>query len=246
MPELWVERLAAEFWEAAGGIEPFPRSLESSVMWALPVAIVKVPRLSVSTAQKWLARRNMPLDLDAGDRRLHACLVAFGGKGVILLDGRDAADEMRFSLAHETAHFIIDYLNPRKTAEERFGTRILEVLEGRRIATPDERGAAVLSSTSIGVYQHLMTRSARGEIASSRVARAEREADQLALELLAPEEVVRAVLKESGKSCLASRTEMVNCLKKYFGLPNFAAIRYSFRFAGAGKPQSIRDWLGIA
>jgi hypothetical protein len=245
MPELWLERLAEEFWNAAGTAEPFPRALESSVIWALPAAIVKLPRLSVSTAQKWLAERNMPLHLDSSDRYLHACLMAYGGKGVILLDGRDPADELRFSVAHEAAHFIVDYLNPRKIAEERFGASILDVLDGRRLATRDERGAALLSKSSIGIYRHLMARSTEGEITSGRVERAERDADNLAFELLAPEEIVRNVLKKGGDVQHLTRLHIMYCLKKYFGLPQLAALRYSSRFSPAAQPKSVRQWLGI-
>jgi hypothetical protein len=245
MPELWLERLAAEFWEAAGGNEPFPRTLESSVIWALPVAIVKLPGLSVTAVEKWLTDRNMHAKLDSGNRRLHGCVLAFGGKGVILLDEGDSADELRFSLAHEAAHFIVDYISPRKIAEERFGVQILEVLDGCRPPTVQERGSALLSNTAIGVYKHLMDRSVDGKIQCSRVEHAERDADRLALELLAPEQIVQSVLKSRPTAQGSTRSLIVNCLKEYFGLPDPIAIRYSFRFASASKPQSVRDWLGI-
>jgi hypothetical protein len=245
MPELWLERLAAEFWQAAGSVEPFPRDLEPSVLWALPIAILKLPQLTVSTVQQWLAQRNILFSVSGRNRHLHACLIAFGGNGLILLAGRDSPDEIRFSLAHETAHFIIDYLAPRKIAHQRIGPAILEVLDGYRLPTPDERGTALLSSTSIGVYQHLMGRSVDGHIESSGVVRAEQRADHLALELLAPEATVRAIIKRSDGAERFSRLEIVNLLRKQFGLPKVAAIRYSYQFVPIPRPQSIKEWLGI-
>jgi Zn-dependent peptidase ImmA (M78 family) len=171
--------------------------------------------------------------------------VAFGGKGVILLDAQDPADEVRFSLAHEAAHFIIDYISPRKIAEKRFGVRILEVLDGCRLPTTQERGSALLSNTAIGVYRHLMNRSVDGKIECSRIERAERDADRLALELLAPEQIVQRVLSSSQTAHGSPRFRIVNCLKEYFGLPNSVAIRYSYQFGSVSKSRSVRNWLGI-
>ena len=241
MPELWVERMATEFWEAAGGGESFPRSMESSVIWALPVAIVKLPALSIASVEKWLIDRDMQIDLDGRNRALRGCVVAFSGKGVILLDERDGPDERRFSLAHETAHFIVEYSSPRKLAEERLGVRVLEVLDGLRPPSFRERGSALLSNTPIGVYRHFMSRSAGGDIQCCRVERAEREADRLALELLAPEEAVRGLLPNS-----PTKSNIVNCLNEYFGLPKAVAMRYSCEFSSVSKSESIRSWLGIA
>jgi Zn-dependent peptidase ImmA (M78 family) len=39
--------------------------------------------------------------------------MARAGHGFISLDGSDADDERRFSLAHELAHFLLDYQDPR-------------------------------------------------------------------------------------------------------------------------------------
>lgn len=56
-PAFWAER----FWSLVGRTEPFPRSLESSVGWALPLAIVKLPRLGLSELQRWLLKRDIHL-----------------------------------------------------------------------------------------------------------------------------------------------------------------------------------------
>jgi len=79
-----------------------PRNLESHVLWALPVAVLKFPKLHLSEARLWLAQRNM-FGPDDGERELHACLIAFAGRGLIFLDGTDPADELRFSLATRLA-----------------------------------------------------------------------------------------------------------------------------------------------
>jgi hypothetical protein len=246
MPELWIQQVAEEFWQSASCYEPFPRNLESALLWALPVALVKIPRLQVSGAREWLIQRHAPMEVNERDRGLHACVFAFAGKGIIFLDGRDAPDEMRFSLAHEIAHFLIDYLRPRKVAVERFGESIVGVLDGFRCPTKEERGAAILSSTQIGAYRHMMNRSTTGSVACSRITRAETYANKLALELLAPEALVRRLVQERFTAETRSQSNIVVLLKETFGLPKNVASVYSLNFATKEKaPQSVRQWLGI-
>jgi hypothetical protein len=245
MVELWIQRLAEEFWQSSGAAEPLPRNLESPVLWALPVAILKFPKLHLSDAGLWLEQRNI-FGVDDGERDLHACLIAFAGRGLIFLDGTDPADELRFSLAHEVGHFIIDYLVPRRTAVARFGSEIASVLDGIRPPTTQERGAAILSNTKIGVYRHMMTRTQSGGIGCPRIAEAENAADQLALELLAPFELVQKILAADLAPTQQSHRAITKVLEEKFGLPNSLAVRYGFRFGPLDrKPKSVKQWLGI-
>jgi hypothetical protein len=50
---------AASFWDQAGITEPFPRTLERAVAWALPLAVVKLPRLGLLELRNWLEQRNI-------------------------------------------------------------------------------------------------------------------------------------------------------------------------------------------
>jgi hypothetical protein len=101
---LEIAHLADLFWREVGRVEPFPRSLEASVLWALPIAIVKVPRLGINTLRAWLSERGVTFGKSEADRPLCGCLVAARGRALIFLDGGDAEDTLRFSLAHEVAH----------------------------------------------------------------------------------------------------------------------------------------------
>jgi hypothetical protein len=229
---------AARFWDAAGGPEPFPRRLESAVLWALPVAIVKLPRLRVASVQGWLAAHDSALDLDVSDRRLCACLVAHRGVGVIFVDGADGDDEQRVSLAHETAHFLVDYLEPRERVLSRSGPNIAEVLDGRRQPTNAERIDGVLAGVPIGVHRHFLSRG-DGHGWISRESRA----DQLALELLAPRaEVLRRLRAGGGRDDVRCKA----LLESDFGLPPAAAADYAESLATPtiARP-SVRKWLGI-
>lgn len=109
-----VDEQAAAFWRRVGDPPSFPRDLEAAILWGLPLAIVKLPRLRPGAVDDWFRRRGRAHGVGGADRALRACLVAFRGRGVIFLDAADAAAEFRFSLAHEAAHFIVDYLVPRE------------------------------------------------------------------------------------------------------------------------------------
>ena len=82
-----IQRIAEEFWAQVGEPEPFPRLLEPAVLWVLPLAVFKLPRLWVRDVQGWLAARGVRFQLETGDRPLHGCLFAFGGRGCVLLNG---------------------------------------------------------------------------------------------------------------------------------------------------------------
>jgi Zn-dependent peptidase ImmA (M78 family) len=243
----WVERAAKEFWASAGGPEPFPRDLERAVLWALPLAVLKLPRLSVADVEAWLERRGIPFRLDCANRRLRGCLIAYADRACVLLDGTDSPDEVRFSLAHEAAHFVLDYLEPRRRAVERLGEAVLEVFDGRRVPTVDERVGGLLSGTTIGVHAHLMARGPDGDLGCGDMAGVEHRADQLAVELLAPaSEVHRWLWKARRPAVFQAVVESaIKILVEDFGLPPAVADRYGRHLARKryGGP-SFKEWMG--
>ena len=187
---LWVSEAADSFWSAAGGPEPFPRNLRIPIANALPVSVVLLPRLRVAAVEDWLQRRGIRCATAAQDRPLRACLVARYGHGFIVVEGADPEDEQRFSLAHELAHFLRHYWQPRCQAAERLGESALEVLDGERPPSQDERIHGLLAHVRLGFHVHLMDRTADHQVAGAAVDLAERDADLLAFELLAPGDAV--------------------------------------------------------
>jgi hypothetical protein len=222
---LWVAELANDFWTESGTVEAFPRDLRRAVARALPVSVVLLPRLRLDGVRSWLRENDVACPCDERDRPLRACLVAFRGHGLIFLDGTDAADEQRFSLAHELAHFLRHYRQPRRLACRLFGEGIAEVLDGERPPTPVERLHALLRSVPLGLHLHLMQRGPRRGVLHVAVARAEEEADQLAYELLAP---ATDVLAHTGEVCgEAGKARLMTALEAVFGLPHEQAADYS-------------------
>lgn len=241
---------ADRFWQDAGGAGPFPRNLERAISYALPLAVTRFPHaMWTRHVQEWLAAQLAPLALDGPDRPLHGCLIAWRGHGWILMDGTDPEDELRFTLAHEAAHFMLDYLAPRARAARRYGSGVMEVLDGLRPATTAERVDAVLAGVPVGVLTHLMERRPDGAFGCAEVGGMEMRADRLALELLAPAAEVRGRIDPTALAG-ARETAVVATLALLvdtFGLPRGAAAAYAERLCGAwfGR-RSVRAWLGLA
>ncbi len=227
---MWLDNASQEavnsFWELSGEMEPFPRSLERSVAFALPVSIIKLSHLKLSVIENWLTRRGSSFQFGCRSRAVRGCLIAFGGEGLIFIDGTDPLDEQRFTLAHEVAHFIVDYLLARRMAISKFGQSIVEVFDGLRAPTVTERVHAVLASTSIGVYTNLMEREEASGSFNSGVWEIEDRADRVALALLAPPESVLADLDTSATHFEQRFEVIISVLQERFGLPPIIAIAY--------------------
>lgn len=246
--EARIEDAAARFWADAGAEEPFPRSLETSIAFSLPILIGRMPRLGVFSAEQELRRLvggAAPTHLriaNGPDRRLRACMVAAAGNAVILLDAADDPDEQRFSLAHELAHFLLDYWQPRARIAQRLGQHGQQVFDGLRTASSTDRIDATLAGVRLDVAVHLMQRGVDG-IVDAAVAEAERRADLLAFELLAPEATAVALLAAEGTH--AERiAQSAEAMHRVFGLPYAASELYARRLLHDRVPQGRwRAWL---
>jgi hypothetical protein len=140
---------------------------------------------------------------------------------VALIDGSDGEDEQRFSIAHELAHFLRDYWSLRRRILNRLGGEALQVLDGERPPTSQERLHALLRDVPLGFHLHLMERDGDGNPLTSAIAQAEDNADRLAYELLAPAE---HVLEKSD----SIRKPMLECkLREFYGFPSVQASRYA-------------------
>ncbi|MBE3116809.1 hypothetical protein IMZ68_06345 [Candidatus Bathyarchaeota archaeon] len=140
------------------------------------------------------------------------------------MDGTDTSSELRFTVAHENAHFLIDYWQPRNKASVKYGAPILEVFDGLREPSIDERVYSIFNGTSIGPYTDLMERKLLGE--NINTWHAENRADKVALALLAPPDAVFREIDISSRSFMERREEIVSVLKTLFSLPDYVALSY--------------------
>lgn len=247
MTSAFVARLCDQFWRQAGGPEPFPRDLTQSILWALPVSIVEISRLDIAMLEGWLQDHGFVATVGP-QRRLHGCLVARGGHGFVFLDGTGSPDQRRFSLAHETGHFLVEHAEPRSRLLRLLGPTIQPALDGLRPLSFVERTGALLAGAPIELDVHLLERGPDGLNCGGGFA-AECIADEVALELLAPEAAVmeRLALLAPGRPYPEREHAAELLLKETFGLPDPIAGRYARRLLRlqTGGP-STREWLGIA
>ncbi len=219
-PPVWVVTLAARFWSRVPEPPPpFPRYLAGPVACLSHLHLAELPNLTLGVAAAFLKRAGFPIPAGSLDRPLHGCLATLHSRGFILIDSDDPADERRFTLAHELAHFLRDYEEPRRRAVARIGPAVLEVFDGKRPATTAEELSGVLHGVMVGCHTHLLGRDDRGRPASPVVGEAEEAADQLAFELLAPVAAVSGSV--TARNSLAAR------LAADFGLPLGRAAEYA-------------------
>ena len=193
---IYIENTAQEFWILAGGTTDYPCDMETAITFTLPIKIEGVKQLRVSDINTWAERIKNPVYVSGRDRRLHGCLLAHKDKGVIFYDTDDPLDEQRVTLAHELAHFLVDYQAPRKRAINIFGPAILPVLDSERPPTHVERLHAAMSTVHLGCMSHVMERPDEG-LPSNMVLDIEDRADRLAFELLAPASLLQEQMRIS-------------------------------------------------
>jgi hypothetical protein len=231
-PPVWVCELAARFWASVPEPPPpFPRDLAAALVWLDHLRHAEVRGLTTATAAAFLRRHGQACSFGGPDRPLRGCLGVDRGAGFILVEAADPPAERRFSLAHELAHFLRDYDEPRRKAAARLGPKVLEALDGRRPPTADERLAGILRSAAVGCHTHLLHRDDRGRPATPAEAEAEEAADRLAFELLAPFEAV--AVPAAGPAPLAAR------LVSDFGLPDSRAADYAALLGEHGSQECV-------
>ncbi|MBJ6765257.1 ImmA/IrrE family metallo-endopeptidase [Myxococcaceae bacterium JPH2] len=221
MSESWLQEAVA-----LSGLPPpttFPRDLiiEAPPPHLLPITFVGLRGLTVAAIEHWLVRRGLDCPMSGASRKLHGLMVWIEGKGILFHDLDDAEDEQRFTVAHELAHFVLEQRMPQARASRLFGAGIQAVLDGQRPPTPEERVSALLEHTPLSTQVDLLERGAQGEILQGSIRKAERRADQLAFEFLAPASQALAVVNGT------SAAEGVTRLARTFGLPRHAAERYA-------------------
>ena len=241
--EGWLAGAAERFWNSVGTVPSFPRDLEDVVGLGYPVTCKALSNLRVASVERWMAGRGIPFHAPCRDRALFGCIVGVRGKGIIFYSRDDSAAERRFTIAHEAAHFVLDYLEPRRHALHELGPSILPVLDGERRPVREERIDALLGRVKLGVYMDLMPRADDGGVDRQSILRAENRADRLALELLAPGATVLSFLLDT-----AGRAERVlaarGVLAGAFGLPPEVARRYAAWLLRPEARVTLADWLG--
>jgi hypothetical protein len=231
---IWVTNLAQRFWDDAGSSKPVPDKLPSAITWALPIDVVPRPEPDVAAVLDWLQGEGADAsmtDMAVENRLIRACMLARHGYALLFVDSSDSEAEIRFSLSHELAHYLRQYLYRRRRIQAAVGASALEVLDGVRPATVMERADALLGHVMLGAHVHLMDRTPSGHPPTVSIAAAEREADLLAFELMAPSEWV--IQSEGTGNYVVRRERLRDVLTTHYGFPLQPATQYAAVLAPA-------------
>ena len=243
-----ISSLAKEFWKISGLKKNPPYDIISAISLTLPIDIVILSTLSLKRIENWLNEREIYPLFPVENRPVHGFILTHKGAGFIFLNGSDSLEERRFSAAHEASHFILDYKIPRDKAIQKLGSTIVEVLDGYREPSINERIDGVLNAISMEPFMHLLEKTGNVSFDRHKIFDVENDADALALELLAPSTLVireaksikeRARFKDFKDYCY-------QIITKRYGLPDSIANHYSSRlsYSVTGGP-SIISKLGL-
>lgn len=216
-----LEECAADFWAGTGLADAYPRPIEQAIALKLPVTVVKLPVVTVRAVGRWLRRHHRTPAFPPYRRDLMGCLYADGGHGFIFVCGADEPEEQRFTLAHDTAHFLVDYWWPRLRVIRALGTSVTEVLDGQRPARPAERVCATLAHVRVGPHWHLLPRPGADPDSDAHIASVEDRADDLGLELVAPRQRVAQLLRAMPANVRGDLRGACGALGAFFGLPAY-------------------------
>lgn len=234
LPRAAIKSTAEAFWAAAGGRSAYgsPPRIDAAVIRSLPIAIHRISGLTTGHVEGMLRRADISIALDGAARALRGCLIADVGVGLILVDSDDTEAEQRLTVSHETAHFLLHYLALRTAALTGLGSQVVAVLDRTRSPTQAELFSSALRDLPLTPFRHTMFRGATRP--RGRVATMEAEADDLAIELLAPWYLVRS-LKSPDAESIASR----------FGLPPTVAARLATMAISSSTEVGVTGLFGI-
>jgi Zn-dependent peptidase ImmA (M78 family) len=242
------EKISLEFWQRSKLPTNFPLDIGRAISRTQPILITSICALSLKKVEEYLISNEITYRNNHQNRNLHGFLFVQNGLGHIFINGSDPPDEQRFTLAHELAHFFLDYLQPRDKIVERMGNQIIEVLDGYREPTIEERLSGIISNLNIFQVSHLLDSAYISGFEQIKVWNSENRADQLALELLAPKTLVRKdyIGYLSSTSLQTGLDYLFKALTTKFGLPHSIAKSYSiYLYRNFSGRKSLQDEWGI-
>lgn len=248
-----LQLLAQHFWEESQLPRHFPihvSVLEQAILLTRPISIVKINKLTLNAIVCFLYNRGISLQNMPDNKELYGFVISQANHTYIFINGAESVQEQSFTLAHEFAHFLLDYEIPRQELINKFGLDICDALNNKRPFSSEERIAALVKGINLKQFSHLLDVPAATAFQRYNIWKAEAFADQLALELLAP---YKEILQDSlfQYNCnKPSYTELVNFLppylvKKYF-LSNDIADSYTKFLANKiSGGITLKEKLGI-
>lgn len=231
-----LEQCAAVFWEPIPHRNHFPRDLEQYLSIYYAASIESLPKLTVQRVQEWLSENGFPSTYSPNDRRLDGCIIAQKGHAILFLDDALPLDERRMIIAHETAHFWLDYELPRRRMKQRYGAAGMQILDKERPAHTVEVLLAAATSSPIEEFYHYHFKESKHET------EIEQRANTLACLLIAPS---REVLARATKCRIArdDKSKWLELLHQGFGMPENWARSYLPLLQRSIRGRTFSSWF---
>lgn len=218
------------FWKRAGGRGGFPADIGYAAMSALEVYVEEVAGLTTGAVDRRTVSIGSATPGSIGERALHGCLLVGRNGAAIFVEKNDGKLEKRFTIAHEVAHFILEIQRFQERAARKLGPDFIDVLQGIREATPAERVDAWLHNVRADTFVHFMDRTPSGGYGCVRIRDAECNADDLAVEILAPRLELTDALSSLGRTGFSESINMAQRIAvQRFGLPATISQWYATR-----------------
>ena len=247
-----IKQIAKSFWEDAVVTPHYPIGitlLEQAICLSKNLTVVKLSKLTAAKIADWFYQKQVNIELQNDNGRLlYGYLYAHHGAGFTFLNGFEPPEEQCFTLAHELAHFILDYEVPRQRAVRTHGESILEVLDGLRPPTIQEQLSGILTGISVKPLSHLLDTPASGGFQRLKIWKVEDRADQLGLEILAPiQSIAGDVRKHQVSRRFDDMKEFIEeILAKKYGLPATVIPPYANHLAHSFTGgRTLADQWGI-
>lgn len=231
-----LEHCAAAFWEPIPERTSFPRDLERYLPLHYQASIETLSGLTVQRVHEWLSAIGFAPTNPQKNRRLDGCIIAQKGHAILFIDDALSLDQRRMIVAHETAHYWIDYELPRRRMKMRFGDDSVKILDQERTAETVEILMATAAGAPIQAFYHYHFKDHKQET------EVEQRANTLACLLMAPRREVLA----RAKKCQMTREDESNWLKllhQDFGMPENWARGYLPLLHWDFRERSFSSWF---
>lgn len=231
-----LEQCAAAFWEPIPERNLFPRDLERYLPVHYQASIESLSGLTVQRVHEWLLASCNPYSGSPNNRRLDGCVIAKKGYAILFIDDALPQDERRMIVAHETAHFWIDYELPRRRMKLRYGEGGMQALEQERAAKTVELLMATATGAPIQAFYHYHFKETKQET------EVEQRANSLACLLIAPR---KQVIAQARKKQLAREDESkwLGLLHQTFGVPENWARGYLPLLQRNYRDRAFSSWF---
>jgi hypothetical protein len=231
-----LEHCAAAFWKPIPERNYFPRDLEQYLPLHYQASIETLPGLTVQRVHEWLSAKGIASTNPSNKRRLDGSIIAQKGHAILFIDAALSLDARRMIVAHETAHYWIDYELPRRRMKLRYGNGGMQALDQERAPEIVEILMATAMGAPIQAFYHYQFKEHKQET------EVEQRANTLACLLIAPR---REVLSRA-KICRMSRddeSKWLELLHHGFGIPENWGRGYLPLLLRNFRERSFSSWF---